>query len=44
MTMDELAILIEALGRRVSRDYDLHRKFKDTFALFKRGSRRKACA
>ena len=39
MTMDELAILMEALGRRVSRDYDLHRKFKETFALFNRGDR-----
>ena len=39
MTMDELAILMEALGRRVSRDYDLHRKFKETFALFNSGDR-----
>ena len=39
MTMDELAILMEVLDRRVSRDYDLHRKFKDTFALFKSGDR-----
>ncbi len=37
--MDELAILMEVLDRRVSRDYDLHRKFKDTFALFKSGDR-----
>ena len=39
MTMDELAILMEGLGKRVSRDYDFQRKFKDAFALFKSGDR-----
>ena len=39
MTMDELAILMEGLGKRVSRDYDFHRMFKDTHTLFKSGNR-----
>lgn len=39
MTMDELAILMEGLGKRVSREYDFQRKFKDTFALFNSGNR-----
>ena len=39
MTMDQLAILMEVLGKRVSRDYDFHRKFKDIFALFNSGDR-----
>ena len=39
MTMDELAILMEGLGKRVSRDYDFQRKFKDTCALFNSGDR-----
>jgi hypothetical protein len=39
MTMDEFPILMEALGRRVSVRFDLHRMFKDTFTLFMAGDR-----
>lgn len=39
MTMCEFPILREALGRRVSVRFDLHRMFKDTFALFMTGDR-----
>ena len=39
MTMDELAILMEGLGKRVSRDYDFHRIFKDICTLFNNGDR-----
>ena len=39
MTMDELAILIEGLGKRVSVRFDFHRMFNDTYTLFKSGDR-----
>jgi hypothetical protein len=39
MTMDELKNLMEGLGKRVSRDHDFHRYFRDAFALFNSGDR-----
>jgi hypothetical protein len=38
MTMDELAVLIDGLGKRVSVRFDFHRHFRDTFVLFKSGN------
>ncbi len=38
MTMDELAVLMEALGKRVSVRYDFRGYFRDAFALFKSGN------
>jgi hypothetical protein len=38
MTMDALAILMEALGKRVSRHYDFHRIFNDIFTIYKSGN------
>jgi len=38
MTMDELAVLIDGLGKRVSVRFDFHRHFRDAFALFKSGN------
>ena len=37
MTMDELAILMDGLGKRVSVRFDFHGYFRDAFALFKSG-------
>jgi hypothetical protein len=37
MTMGELAVLIDGLGKRVSVRFDFHRHFRDAFALFKSG-------
>jgi len=39
MTMDELAILFDGLGKRVSVRFNFERIFKDAFALFKSGNR-----
>ena len=39
MTMDELAILMETLGKRVSVRFDFHRIFKDICTLFNNGDR-----
>jgi hypothetical protein len=39
MTMDELAVLMEGLGKRVSVRFNFERIFKDAFALFKSGNR-----
>jgi hypothetical protein len=38
MTMDELAILMDGLGKRVSVRFDFERIFRDAFALFKSGN------
>ncbi len=38
MTMDELAILFDGLGKRVSVRFNFERIFKDAFALFKSGN------
>jgi hypothetical protein len=39
MTMDELPVLMEALGKRVSVHLDMRRICTDTFALFNTGNR-----
>jgi hypothetical protein len=39
MTMDELAILFDGLGKRVSVRFNFERIFKDAFALFNSGNR-----
>lgn len=39
MTMDELAVLVEALGKRVSVRFDMRRVWTDAFALFNTGNR-----
>ena len=39
MTMDELAVLFDGLGKRVSVRFNFERIFKDAFALFKSGNR-----
>jgi hypothetical protein len=39
MTMDELAVLFDGLGKRVSVRFNFERIFKDAFALFNSGNR-----
>ncbi len=39
MTMDELPVLVEALGKRVSVHLDMRRVWTDAFALFNTGNR-----
>ena len=39
MTMDELPVLVQALGKRVSVHLDMRRVWTDTFALFNTGNR-----
>ena len=39
MTMDELSVLVEALGKRVSVRFDMLRVWTDAFALFRTGNR-----
>jgi hypothetical protein len=39
MTMDELPVLVQALGKRVSVHLDMGRVWTDTFALFNTGNR-----